>query len=99
MTGYRPVRDDDRAARSFASRAWSRTPAELEGQAFLGKALVHAVLRLADQVRISNLLTLTEQIDTEACDQALQVLVDEQGRLRPDVARTLGVTTDDGEDR
>lgn len=99
MTRSRPVRDDDRAARSLASRAWSRTPAELEGQAFLGKALVHAVLHLADQVRISNLLTLIGRVGTTACGQALQVLCDEQGRLRPDVARTLGVTTDDGEGR
>ena len=99
MTGYRPVRDDDRAARSLASRAWSRTPAELEGQAFLGKALVHAILHLADQVRISNLLTLTGRVGTTAGSQAPPGGVDEQGRRRPDVARTLGVTTDDGEDR
>ena len=60
---------------------------------------MHAVLHLADQVRISNLLTLTGRVGTTACGQALQVLCDEQGRLRPDVARTLGVTTDDGEGR
>ena len=50
MTGYRPAHDDDRAARSLASRAWSRTPAELEGQAFLGKALVQRFLHDAADV-------------------------------------------------
>ena len=91
----RPVRDDDLAARRLAGHAWSRTPPEAEGQAFLGKALVHALLHLADQVRISNLLTLAERVGTEARSQAIQALLDEQGRLRPDVASTLGVATDD----
>ena len=99
MTRYRPARDYSREARRYAHRAWGYVPEGHEAAAFLGKAVVCAILPLAVQVRISNLLTLIGRVDSTAGFQALQGLVDEQGRLRPDVARTLGVTTDDGEDR
>ena len=80
-----------------AELRWLKTMLEDEAAAFLGKAVVCAILHLADQVRISNLLTLIGRVDSTVGFQALQGLVDEQGRLRPDVARTLGVTTDDEE--
>lgn len=99
MTGDRPIYGDERTARVIADSAYDHMTEESQSLGWLLKAVVHAILHLADQARIANLLRLSEQVDTEACGQALQVLIDERGYLRPDIARTLGVTANDGRRR
>lgn len=71
MTGDRPIYGDERTARVIADSAYDHMTEESQSLGWLLKAVVHAILHLADQARIANLLRLSEQVDTEACGQAL----------------------------
>ena len=94
---YRPVWGDEYAARHLADTVYDHVPGEGGTMAvcWLLKAQVHAVLCLADQVRVANLVALAAGERTEgtrAGEQAVDALVGQDGALRPDVARILGLT-------
>ena len=99
---YRPAWGDDYAARHLADAAYDHVPGEGGTTAVcrLLKAQTHALLHLADQVRVANLLHLAAGERTEgtrAGEQAVDALVGPDGALHPDVARILGVTTRGGD--
>lgn len=102
--GYRPAWGDEYAARHLADTAYDHVPDAGGSMAvcWLLKAQVHAVLHLAGQVRVANLVALAAGERTEgtrAGEQAVAALVGQDGALRPDVARTLGITTTGGGDQ
>lgn len=94
---YRPAWGDDYAARHLADTAYDHVPSEdgTTAVCWLLKAQVHALLHLADQLRVANLLHLAAGERTEgtrAGEQAVDALVGPDGDLHPDVARILGLT-------
>lgn len=95
---YRPPRGDAWAARHLADTAYDHVPSEdgTTAVCWLLKAQTHAILHLADQVRVANLLHLAAE-GTRAGGQAVDALVGQDGALHPDVARILGVTTRGGD--
>ena len=102
--GYRPAWGDKYAARHLADAAYDHVPdaGGTRAVCWLLKAQVHALLYLADQVRVANLLTLAAGERTEgtrAGEQAVAALVGQDGALHPDVARTLGINTTGGGDQ
>lgn len=99
---YRPAWGDEYAARHLADTAYDHVPGEGGTMAvcWLLKAQVHATLYLADQVRVATLVALAAGERTEGTrvgEQAVDALVGQDGDLRPDVARILGVTTGGGD--
>nr|DAW53934.1 MAG TPA: hypothetical protein [Caudoviricetes sp.] len=99
---YRPPRGDAWAARHLADTAYDHVPGEggTTAVCWLLKAQTHALLHLADQVRVANLVALAAGERTEGTrvgEQAVDALVGQDGDLRPDVARILGVTTGGGD--
>ena len=101
---YRPAWGDEYAARHLADTAYDHVPGEGGTRAvcWLLKAQTHALLHLADQVRVATLVALAAGERTEgtrAGEQAVDALVGQNGDLHPDVARTLGITTTGGGDQ
>lgn len=90
---YRPPRGDAWAARHLADTAYDHVPSEdgTTAVCWLLKAQTHALLHLADQLRVANLLHLAAE-ETRAGGQAVDALVGPDGALHPDVARILGLT-------
>lgn len=99
---YRPPRGDAWAARHLADTAYDHVPGEggTTAVCWLLKAQTHALLHLADQVRVATLVALAAGERTEGTrvgEQAVDALVGQDGDLRPDVARILGITTRGGD--
>lgn len=99
---YRPAWGDDYAARHLADTAYDHVPdaGGTRAVCWLLKAQTHATLYLADQVRVATLVALAAGERTEGTrvgEQAVDALVGQDGDLRPDVARILGVTTGGGD--
>lgn len=99
---YRLAWGDDYAARHLADTAYDHVPGEggTRSVCWLLKAQVHATLYLADQLRVATLVALAAGERTEGTrggGQAVDALVGQDGALRPDVARILGVTTGGGD--
>lgn len=99
---YRPAWGDDYAARHLADTAYDHVPdaGGTRSVCWLLKAQTHATLYLADQVRVATLVALAAGERTEGTrvgEQAVDALVGQDGDLRPDVARILGVTTGGGD--
>lgn len=94
---YRPAWGDAWAARHLADTAYDHVPSEdgTTAVCWLLKAQTHALLHLADQLRVANLLHLAAGERTEGTrvgEQAVGALVGPDGALHPDVAQILGIT-------
>jgi HEAT repeat protein len=55
------------------------------------KAQVHAILAVAEQARIANLVAMLTEDSSGAVERALVEKVDGKWQLRPDIAAALGL--------